>query len=824
MTDEMMKIIESKESHIVVQAYAGCVDKDTEYFNGNEWVKICDYKKGDMVLQFNEYWQAELVNPISYIKNPRDKMYKISTKYGVDMMLSENHRVIYIDKSKGFEFGKNNLLEIECNDLVARHNKNKSGFTGSFLTTFSIKNETDLDISEDELRLNMAIICDGNIVNENTKNIRINLKKDRKKARIVDILEKMNIEYNVVHKDDGYSIYTFKYDKAVKKFDYKWLFLPKNKRMVLFEEIPYWDGAIKTNISGYSRYYSTIKHNADFIQMLASSLNIRATIYEDNRVGTKSNDKYIRKSICYNVLFTNKTIVGIGRQSKVENKDKCISYVDTEDGFEYCFKVPSGMLVLRRGDNIFITGNCGKSTTMLEYVKANPNERILFMVFNKEMQMDFANRLKGINHNCMVTTIHSLAYRWYMSQGYPKKHFKNISIIDIKNILGGKMDYEKLSKVKFYFDMFLTSNVETPKNLTPLKKEDKVFFKYVDRLWEHFRVYSDFMPHNVYLKMYQLAKIKLNFETIIADELNDCNEVMLDLLVNNMDKKIIAVGDSQQAIMSFSFCIDGLTTLRDKYGFKEYTLTNSFRVSEPVAELSSRFLTYMKDKPIKFHGLSKTKIGKLNLLEADSKTNQIHLLCRTKLGGLKEVADLLDKDDSKKIYYVGGLEGFGINEIERILAYRGTVYIGGEKFHINQLRAMLKKGVEDAEISRICSIYGFVEKNEDMIDILKSSETKSKKDADIIVLTSHVSKGLTLENTLLARDFPPVEEIKRAIEKLKDSHSYIYNMASSEANLLYVAITRSTGILDIGSAFKRDELLSDNDKIQGDLESSIYLK
>lgn len=466
----------------------------------------------------------------------------------------------------------------------------------------------------------------------------------------------------------------------------------------------------------------------------------------------------------------------------------------------------------------------GKSSTMIEYIKANPKERILYIVFNKSMQVEFSDRLKGVNHNCLISTIHSLAYKWYIRQGYPQKSLRNVSIIDIKNILKSRLEYEHLSKIMFYFNMYLASDVKEPKDLEPLTPEDKVYFKYVNRLWEHFRVSSDYMPHNIYLKMYQLAKVKLNYETIILDEANDANAVMLDLLVSNLDKKIIAVGDSQQAIMSFSFCIDGLAMLRDKHNFKEYQLTNSFRVSDKVANIASRYLTFMNDKSTKFKGLGNTKLGKLNLLTADSKTKQIHLLCRTKIGGLKEITEVLDKDDSKKVYYVGGLEGFGIREIERILAYRGTVYIGGDRFHINELRAMLKKGVEDPEISRICSIYSFVEKNEEMIELLKRTEVTKKENADIIVLTSHVSKGLTLENTLLGRDFPPIEDIKKAIEKTKDSHSYIHNIAHSEANLCYVAITRATGILDLSNALTKKELLKSGDKIEGDLESFALFK
>lgn len=53
----------------VLSGLSGCVDCDTEYFNGTEWKKISDYSYGDKVLQYNKDGSAELVYPTDYIKN-----------------------------------------------------------------------------------------------------------------------------------------------------------------------------------------------------------------------------------------------------------------------------------------------------------------------------------------------------------------------------------------------------------------------------------------------------------------------------------------------------------------------------------------------------------------------------------------------------------------------------------------------------------------------------------------------------------------------------------------------------------------------------------
>ena len=39
---------------------------------------------------------------------------------------------------------------------------------------------------------------------------------------------------------------------------------------------------------------------------------------------------------------------------------------ESKDGFMYCFSVPSGVLVLRRNNRVFVTGNCGKDPSKVD--------------------------------------------------------------------------------------------------------------------------------------------------------------------------------------------------------------------------------------------------------------------------------------------------------------------------------------------------------------------------------------------------------------------------------------------------------------------------
>lgn len=462
---------------------------------------------------------------------------------------------------------------------------------------------------------------------------------------------------------------------------------------------------------------------------------------------------------------------------------------------------------------------CTKSSTMLEYIKAHPNENITFLVYNKSMEMEFKQRAKDTT-NANISTIHSLAYKWFTNK-YGKRAFKNISVVDVKNVLKSRMEYSQLSLIKFYYDMYLCSDVEDPRELQTLSDDDKHLLPFVKRLFDYY-VNSDTIQHNVYLKLFQLSKEKIDCDTLIVDEFNDVNMCMLSIVVNNLDKKVLVVGDSLQNLNSFNYTVDGLSIMIKKYKFKEYSLTMSFRVSEDVASVASRYLSYMYDDTIRFHGNKHTKFAKIDLTRA-TKDNQVHLLCRNRLGGLIEVLKVLSVNKNKKFYYVGGIDSFGLKDIERIHQYNGTIYIGGEKFHISQLRKMLNDDIKDPEISKAVSLYDFGKKYDEFLPLLRFTETTNKDEADIIVQTAHSSKGLTVKNVYLASDFKPIEIIKKEMLLMKESgNEYLYNVAKSEINLLYVGMTRPTELLDLNQVLNRTD--KRDNLIEIESESDVILK
>ena len=163
-------------------------------------------------------------------------------------------------------------------------------------------------------------------------------------------------------KDLEYNTYIFESPRIEKEFGDYWYKCTNEQLKIICDEILEWDGTK----NGKRRSFSTSnKKTADFVQFAFSSCGFRSTINVRDRRGEtyKDKPKYTRKTLEYTITISNNKMVGIANygDSKID-----FTEYDTKDGFEYCFTVPSHMLVLRRNNKIFITGNCGKSRVALK--------------------------------------------------------------------------------------------------------------------------------------------------------------------------------------------------------------------------------------------------------------------------------------------------------------------------------------------------------------------------------------------------------------------------------------------------------------------------
>lgn len=334
----------------------GCVDRDTEILTTNGWKKICDYSKNDFVAQWDNgrmtFTKGE------FIKLPKTKMYYAKTPQTIDMVLSDDHNFLY-------RTSKGNYNKIKFAKVVEAYNKKYGGFRGDMpiYFTYDFQDNYGIKLSDAEIRLQIAFCADGTILTNNSNwNGRIRVKKSYKKERLSRLLEDCAYNYKTT-KDGDYDIYYFNPPINSKSLNNCFREVNKEQARIVAEEVVMWDGDRK-NI-----FRTTIKEDADFIQfvfMATSGKNVSITV--DDRIGENYDEKYLRKSVCYEVYKCNRQFSNAFRKNSKYDPKLELSEYTSDDKYMYCINVPTHNLVLRRNNKVFITGNCfsGKDPTKVD--------------------------------------------------------------------------------------------------------------------------------------------------------------------------------------------------------------------------------------------------------------------------------------------------------------------------------------------------------------------------------------------------------------------------------------------------------------------------
>lgn len=317
----------------------GCVDCDTEYFNGKEWKKISDYTEGEKVLQYNSDGTASLVLPKKFYKKESEKLWKVTTRR-MEMVISENHNVVY------YSTGKNHKLFTKpFKEIREAYIKNSQGFCGNVPKTFYYDGD-GIDLPECIIRLMVAIFADGSFPNSSNQ-CYVGLRKERKIKRLKKLLNECNIEYRVKN-----NFYIFDAPFNCKHYPSEWYNMNNQQLLVVLDEMKYWDGTQYEK--GHKPSFTTNnKNDADFIQFAYVATGNSAYITTRNRIGKKNycKDHWIEtKNLSYTVCSGIKSTIASLRNIKIEP-------YKTKDGYMYCFTMPSSMWVMRRNDKIIVTGN-----------------------------------------------------------------------------------------------------------------------------------------------------------------------------------------------------------------------------------------------------------------------------------------------------------------------------------------------------------------------------------------------------------------------------------------------------------------------------------
>lgn len=322
-----------------------CLDRDTEYLTGDGWIKISEYNGYSDILQYDPITdEASFVYPLAYIKTPTQWMYHFKHSQGLDQVLSDRHKILFYKDYNKIRGSREYSIEI-CEDFIKHHETLLKGRAGGFLTVFNKRDdvsELQTKLTDEEIRVQIMVSADGCLRDRGYCEVHVS--KEFKIRRIPELLNNAKIKYKIYHHSDNTKTFAFIPPINSKLLNFVYL-CSKKQLEIIYSEIFLWDGTIAAD--GQKTYYTTSKENADAIQYVLACCGIRAGIYLSS--SKKENHKNL-----FQVYTTKNVYVNMA-----PNSTHPIEKIPTQDGFSYCFTVPSGFLVVRRNNNIFITGNCG---------------------------------------------------------------------------------------------------------------------------------------------------------------------------------------------------------------------------------------------------------------------------------------------------------------------------------------------------------------------------------------------------------------------------------------------------------------------------------
>jgi F-box protein 18 (helicase) len=437
------------------------------------------------------------------------------------------------------------------------------------------------------------------------------------------------------------------------------------------------------------------------------------------------------------------------------------------------------------GDILKVTAlaGTGKTTTLVAYARARPRLRFLYVAFNKSVQLEAAAKFPD---NVTCKTSHALAFPRFGSK-YKDRLISGFKVHTVQSALALSQPEEARFAIDTLNQYLVSADAKVARHHIPAiarqyggkrLAEPPDFVKLANdlgRLMCNGENPEIGMPHDGYLKLYQLSRPVLNYDCILMDESQDLNPVTADMLLGQADMPKIVVGDPHQQIYSFR---GARNFMREVTATRELYLTHSFRFNQKIAAVANMVLARFKGEKRRVLGLKKSSgVGT---------KDRVTIIARTNSKIFDEAVRLVRR--KKKIGFVGGIEGYRLSRLKDayyLFANRASdiadPYIRSfDSFSEMELYA---REVEDFEIASMCKVvkeYG--DEIPPLVDTLRQSAVEAEK-AEFLLTTAHKAKGLEWKCVRLADDFPSLVEGNEIIPKDR--------LEPDEFNLIYVSMTRA---------------------------------
>ncbi len=434
---------------------------------------------------------------------------------------------------------------------------------------------------------------------------------------------------------------------------------------------------------------------------------------------------------------------------------------------------------------------CGKSTLLRLIAERSPTKHFVYIVFNRKNRDEAKEKMPA---NVTVTTANSMAYHQTVPSQCRDKVQPDLSHHYIINATDPRLykdvPYEEAVATgilaKTIINNFLrstenkVSTVHLPESMKKSKaRKVERAIEMARRYWSRASRFECDITHDVYMKLWFLARQEIACDAILYDEAQDASPIMISAIGRQECQKII-VGDPYQQLYAFLGAQDAL----EKMGIEEkVTLSQSFRYGTRIADLANKLIesAYGVTTNLKGweeHGtvisenagasgpetvIARTN-GELVRMALDNRSDDFSLLIRSQ--EIKSIA--------RSIYAINnGLEPdhpslIGVESMKELMLLARSNESSGL---MGWVSSYMKHG------------YG------SMMELAEKCVDTYHGQSKTLYISGHRSKGLEFDNVELARDFP---QPKSAEGKPNNRFN------EDEVNLQYVAITRAIKHLNLG--------------------------
>uniref|UniRef100_UPI0025EA8C36 UvrD-helicase domain-containing protein n=1 Tax=uncultured Thiocystis sp. TaxID=1202134 RepID=UPI0025EA8C36 len=293
----------------------------------------------------------------------------------------------------------------------------------------------------------------------------------------------------------------------------------------------------------------------------------------------------------------------------------------------------------------------GKTATLVGFAEARPQQRMLYLAFNKAVAEAAKQRFPS-HVDCR--TSHSLAFatcgsRYKHKLGQPRAHHARdmlkVSLNRDEALLFADQALRTVSRFLMSGNPTLhLDHVDTG----PLRFGPADVLAAARRFWDAMQDVQNAampMPHDGYLKLYQLSKPDLRkYDVILLDEAQDTNPCLFQIF-NRQQTGRVLVGDAHQNIYAFR----GAMNAMDRLDGERHALTASFRFGSAIADVANALLGTFKNEPLTLEGRGGPSTR--GPASGDLQTVYLH---RTNAGLIERGIGLLQANARARIHFVGG--------------------------------------------------------------------------------------------------------------------------------------------------------------------------